>query len=293
MKNWLSFDNVINFFKVEADLVNIEPLRVGAGSNIGDPGTLMDLPVIRINIDGLPKPYIPGSSLKGVLRSISTQVARAKGIRGVCDGVGTYSCGSKRSNYITPYNEYEGETFKILQRMIRDEPRENIIDFIDKNYCIVCKIFGGMSYLSHVYVQDSYIKGHFNIGVKTGIAINRRTGSTIRGGLYKVEFIQPGATFSFSIYGRNLPNYAIGLLIESLKKIDAGVFKIGGFKSRGFGRVQLKNLKFYYNGGGRALDDFDQDITIESRLYEGDEVISVFKQFTEVWNSYASKIAKS
>ncbi|MEM1966176.1 MAG: RAMP superfamily CRISPR-associated protein [Candidatus Caldarchaeum sp.] len=97
----------------------------------------------------------------------------------------------------------------------------------------ICKAFGSSSFSSHVEFQDAYSSGSVVVGVKSGIAINRRSGAVRRGALYEVEYVKSGHEFSGLITVRNLPNYLMGLISSALDYLNAGIVKLGGFKSRG------------------------------------------------------------
>lgn len=165
------------------------------------------------------------------------------------------------------------------------------------DYCIICKIFGSGSYLSHVTFDDAYpptdVEPEF--GVKTGIAINRKSGSVKGGALYTVEFVMPGIYFSGDLYFRNLPNYAIGLILTVIDSINAGIVRIGGFKSRGFGRVNITVSSisgFIYQNGDwisidqvnslEAVDALDTTVNLKQPL---DKILSSFK---EAWTKYVT-----
>ena len=238
---WTTSSIVLRDTIFEGYLVNLEPLRVGSGREapIGSP---VHLAVVRVDYAGRSIPYIPGSSLKGVFRSWAETMAKLKGLE-VCSGLSGETCMDQRR-------------FKdrILGRYILDKLRQgeskNAMNAFWKTACLVCKIFGSPSFCGKVFFEDAYPVGEggsllpFRTGTRTGIAIDRRTGAVFQRARYTVEYVEPGAKFRFRIACQNLPNYCLGLISKVLKMIRDGHVKIGGFKTRGFGRVTIKELVF-------------------------------------------------
>jgi len=222
---------------------NIEPLRIGSG--VGAKLTsLVDLPVLKVMIDGVEKPYIPGSSLKGVFRSFMDVLIRSNGGY-TCQGVGGNLCFNRVKYYVEEYSR--GGKYDELKRVIWE------------NYCLSCKTYGSGSYRSKVYFSDFFPENDVFIGVKPGVGIDRKTGTAARGALYQVEFVHPGALFTGGIRVFDVSNYVLGIIGLTLVEINEGRIKIGGFKSRGFGRVSIEDLRigitFYTSIGGEVKDD--------------------------------------
>ena len=80
--------------------------------------------------------------------------------------------------------------------------------------------------------------------------------------------MEPGTAFSFELRALNLPNYALGLIAKALRMIHEGWARVGGFKSRGFGRVHFEDLVFRSwdaEGKGlvmRAIDAVDEEVDL-------------------------------
>jgi CRISPR-associated RAMP protein (TIGR02581 family) len=253
---------------LEGYLVNRGPLRVGTGR---EPplGSAVDLAVIRVRLGDKLVPYIPGSSLKGVFRSVAVQLARLKGLS-VCSGLSGETCMDWE------YTELGGATLlSKIQEMLREREGESAdaIKLFHEKACLLCKVFGSPSFTGHVEFSDAYPIGEDGsvldvpVGVRTGIAINRRTGAVYRGALYQVEYVEPGARFRFSVRATNLPNYALGLLARILRMLNDGWVRVGGFKTRGFGEVAVEGLRFKARGptvqGTRMLAVDEHDLEVD------------------------------
>ncbi len=132
MPKYEDFDRLECLTRIVGTLVNKTPLRVGSG---GEPpvGSAVDIAVFRVK----EKPCIPGSSLKGMLRSVAEMHAKAEGWK------------------VHPPWEQEP----------------------DGERCEICGIFGDQKLASHVQIYDVFPEETARIFVKPGVAINRDFGS--------------------------------------------------------------------------------------------------------------------
>ena len=290
---WSSHRILRREIEIGGYLVTESPLKIGAGR---EPplGSTVDLAVIRIRLKGNDVPYIPGSSIKGVFRSVATSLALEKGLK-VCSGLSRQTCMDLEVN---------GRTLleSIQESLKRGENDKAIKEFHEKS-CLLCKLFGAPSFTGHVNFSDAYpiseegeILG-VPVHIKTGIARDRRTGAVYRGALYQVEFVEPGARFRFFIRATNLPNYSIGLLAKILRMINEGWVRLGGFKTRGFGKVKVENLSLKVRGeidgyNLKAIDEFDEQVNLKNIAdYSngwlsalGGSAWNALKLFEEVWD---------
>jgi CRISPR-associated protein Csm3 len=273
--DWILHNKLYRNITLDVNYVNKSPLRIGASKG-RSLTSLVDLAVLRINISGKELPYIPGSSLKGVFRSTAENIARSYNISNIC------------------YGGQEG-----LQEELNNATKNNDIERIKEilnKLCLCCKIFGSSSYASHIIFSDAYVNNNFTLGVKTGIAINRRSGSVKTRALYEVEYVNPGASFNGKIILNNLPNYAIGLIAKAIDYINSGIVKIGGFKSRGFGEIECKinSISGRVNIDGSIkdlseidkltkLDNNDKDIVIDKN-----NILGILDQAKVIFDEYAS-----
>jgi CRISPR-associated RAMP protein (TIGR02581 family) len=283
---------------LEGYLVAESPLRIGVGRE-SPLGSAVDLAVLRVNLNGKLVPYIPGSSLKGVFRSTAIQLANRKGLT-VCSGLSKGTCMDLR------YPEFDGKTLlDKIQEEIRNRNYRRAIELFHEKACLLCKVFGAPSFTGHAEFNDSYPvneKGEVQdapVGVRTGIAINRRTGAVHMGALYQVEYVEPGARFRFSIRTTNLPNYALGLLAKILRMVNEGWVRVGGFKTRGFGELRVEGLRFAASGptvqGSKllAVDEKDKEVDLSGDISStqrgletsGENAWRVLAKLEEVWDS--------
>jgi CRISPR/Cas system CSM-associated protein Csm3 (group 7 of RAMP superfamily) len=204
------------------------------------------------------------------------------------------------------YPEFDGKTLlDKIQEEIRNRNYRRAIQLFHEKACLLCKVFGAPSFTGHSEFNDSYPineKGDVQdapVGVRTGIAINRRTGAVHMGALYQVEYVEPGARFRFSIRTTNLPNYALGLLAKILRMVNEGWVRVGGFKTRGFGELRVEGLRFAASGatvqGSKllAVDEKDQEVDLSGDISStqrgletsGENAWRVLAKLEEVWDS--------
>lgn len=291
---WTSGVALLREFSLDAELVNLSPLRIGSGR---EPplGSIVDLAVIRIRREGRLEAYIPGSSFKGLFRSQCETLVRMKNPRvEPCSGLTKNTCMDIRKTA-------EGVTLHTaVQTKLRTRNSKEAMELFFHNACLLCKVFGAPSYAGRISFSDAYLLSDAHYGVRTGIAIDRRTGAVFGGSLYQVEYVEPGARFSFSLRFRNLPNYAVGMLARTITILNNGELRVGGFKTRGFGQVKLESLTLRYMdyvGAGKVLDPLEPDtdkpvdlsniVSQDNGYYTAskEEAWKALKKFEEVWDS--------
>ena len=220
-------------------------LELKTGMRIG--GTTGGLKVggVDLNVitDPFGKPYIPGSSLKGKMRSLIEKLeANQRGLQ---------FWNKKEKNNIVGHECKDDESY---------------------NNCAVCKVWGvlgGINFtvptLTRLIVCDTYLdessitdemKENLELKwteVKFETAINRITGTALGGSLRQAERVPAGARFKDKDEG--------GLIIfnvfdESDKDLLRKVFVamellehdyLGGMGSRGYGRISFRNVEVYWN----------------------------------------------
>ena len=248
---------------LEFVLEAVEPIRIGVG-RADKPYSTVDLPVLRYSIAGTNKvvPVIPGSSLKGVLRTASMLACSHCGL--------TAHSGVREDNCV---NLLESQASNIAGRRVKfDEYRKKVfvdsLNTVVQGLCPTCLLYGTPSISSRIFVGDFLaVEDKYSISVKTGVGINRRLGVAARGVLYSVEYVEPNSQFKGAITLLNTPNWMLSLFAASLLAIHDGWLKIGGFKSRGMGRVRIVEdslvvrLQGMGIGHGR-LEPLDTDVDV-------------------------------
>lgn len=191
--------------RVEVDLETVTGLRVGAER---DTGVGTDLPLLRLP-DG--RPYVPGSSVKGVLRASTERLLAGVGIR-VCDPLDPRArCGADRE----------------------DSPWERL--------CTVCRLFGSPSWAGRIRCGDLVPDGPVTTVVRDGVGIDRGELKASDRLKYDYEVVPPGVSFGGEIRIEDRLPGELGLVLTLIELVDAGVISIGGGTTRGLGRLRLRS----------------------------------------------------
>ncbi|MEM3032340.1 MAG: RAMP superfamily CRISPR-associated protein, partial [Nitrososphaerota archaeon] len=132
---WYTHSTLQRFLRIDISIINDEALRIGVGR--AAPLKAVDLPVVTIRLPKGNMPYIPGSSLKGVIRSTCEFIAKSSGIEGVCMAG---ACGNK---FADP--EQEVTYHAAIDRALRSNDHQGVIEILAR-YCLICKAFGSSSF---------------------------------------------------------------------------------------------------------------------------------------------------
>jgi CRISPR-associated RAMP protein (TIGR02581 family) len=216
LQSFADFDRLEVLTRVTGSLVNLTPLRVGVGR---EPplGSAVDIAPLRVRFaDGSEKPYIPGSSLKGVLRSLAEAILRAQG------------------KYVHDPWDFEAA---------KKEAESG-------GFCLICGIFGSTKLASHVRVYDAYPDGDAPTFVKTGVGINRDFRGVQPGILYTEEQVAPLVRWKFMMDIVNIrvfpePGDERGrLLRQLLQMLASGMVQVGARRTVGYGLVKLEQGRY-------------------------------------------------
>ena len=233
------------------DIETVTGLHIG-GSDAGIEIGGVDKTVIRDAMTN--RPYIPGSSLKGKMRSLMEKYNGLKQNQRIGQGY-IHSCGA----------EYRGDDLKIKGKPEYDN-------------CDVCQVYGvpgerDFSTPTRLVVRDVQLSGKSAdlldatgrtdlpyTEVKTEVSIDRVTAAA---NPRQMERVPAGVAFSpaeiiFSVYHGD--DCDAGRDIDRLKAVVNGLQLLeddflGGLGSRGSGKVRLTNLQVSVRSKDKYLDD--------------------------------------
>jgi CRISPR-associated protein Csm3 len=245
------FKQLVNELRLRWSIAPQGPLLVKSGRESGADPTLLDMNFVRIHHGELGGTvYLPGSSLKGTLRSYCEKIARTvaaahpEGQVQCCDPLdGAVACGNKDD--VTDARK-RGDGVTIYRKL-----------------CSICRTFGHTVQAGHLRVSDAYppkdLASQTNATEqRDGVAIDRQTGGAMRGALYTLEIVTRGA-FEGELWLRNFQLWQVGLLALALHDLGQGRVPIGFGKSRGLGQVKVtyRDLEVSYPAQvGLADKDF-------------------------------------
>lgn len=233
---------------IKGKLTAVDPIHIGAASKASLDPTEVDSSLLK---DASGNPVIPGSSLKGAVRSRFEEILRTIGGR-VCD-----IHNDKDENCVSK-NVTREISAKHLS--LADQAQE----FYDAS-CDVCKLFGGRQFAGKLQFKDCYYIGDKPCAIekRDGVGIDRNTGSAKRGVKYDFEIIPKGTQFDFELIAENLDENQekyLALILDMLQGkslSDGDYLSVGGKTTRGLGRICL-NID---NRNRMTADDYRKKIT--------------------------------
>lgn len=226
------------------------PILIKKGESGADP-TRPDMEFVRTYHEGRETIYLPGSSLKGVIRSHCEKIARTLTEEGERREMWErLTCNPLKDEARAP----DGSCSEKFNRWNEKEQGKLTSEVIFKNSCFVCQMFGNTSLASHVRIADAYpklpedyeeldeeekrkVNPNFT-EVRNGVAIDRIFGS-VAVGPFQFEVTTKGK-FETEIYIKNFTTAQLGLLALALRDLEEQRVFIGFAKSRGLGRVKAE-----------------------------------------------------
>lgn len=209
--------------RLTGTLTTVTGLRIGSGG--GGDNDAVDLPVLRGG-DGYP--FIPGASLKGSIRS--TLEALVRGLQ-FSPKTGLYACNPLNENVKDP--EHACGSHESGKRKEVDPEKA----------CAICRLMGSRVVASHVRFTDVLVDRdrlpHRVVELRDGVAIDRDLRTVHSNRKYDFEVVPPGVTFKLEVFVENPSDWLMGLLMIGFDQVRDGFTALGGFTSRGLGRVQL------------------------------------------------------
>ena len=214
--------------RLSATLRVVSAIRIGAGRDTSIDSS--DLPVVK---DLFGRPFIPGSSIKGAVRSYVERIVRTLapprwGAKATCNPTGPRAgwCVSD----LTRESFHDPADGRLLDRPIYDA------------HCPVCKLFGSPWIASKVAFADATLIGETWFGkyiVRDGVSIDRDTGTAADARKFDFEVVPGGTEFDFQVRADNPSDLELGLLYLGITALQRKELAFGGMTSRGPGLVEL------------------------------------------------------
>lgn len=220
-------------------------VRVGGNSNVIEIGAL-DNPIIRNPITNLP--YLPGSSIKGKMRSSLELTLRLGGTPAL----------TLLPPTMKPVVDREGRPVVPTQ-----------IDPCSCGRCVVCKLFGSgdprktfeptrlifrdclLTQISLKELEEAAgSSGVFFAEIKPGVRMNRATNTVARHAFFNFERVPEGTEFDFELVLRLYDDLDSEAARQDYRKVVAYGLRllekegIGGKISAGYGKIQFRELKW-------------------------------------------------
>lgn len=208
-----------NALRLTLELSPRGPLLIKYGGISANPA-LPDMQFVRTYRAGVGETlYIPGSSLKGVVRGFVE-----KALRTLNDG----------SSWRWACPTFPDEPQSCARRL-GDESNSATVY---KRSCGACRIFGHTHLKGRASFTDLFPDGEVKTEIRYGVAISRLT-HAVAHGPFEMEVAVAG-TFKGHLVLENYEIWQLGLLASALEAMNQGLVKVGFGKNRGFGEVEVK-----------------------------------------------------
>ena len=246
-------------WRISAHLVMKTPLSIGSRLSFLPAGS--DLPVIKTP-DGTP--FIPGSSLKGVICAYTERLLRTlNDDRKKWKGQQLWACDPLREQQrcviATCCDRCEecqahccSECSHCKSCMVNRRSHNGELDDAGftkelwEHSCTACRLFGSPWLASRVAFQDALLSNSDEMlrltEVRDGVGIDRDLGTAKRGIKYDYEVVPAGARFDLRIVVENADEWEVGLLLVALRALEQGELPLGGKTSRGLGWGTMQEL---------------------------------------------------
>lgn len=229
--NWtLRMDRRVRF---EGRLRMNSALHVGTGSGASH----TDAAVLR-HADG--RPFIPGSSLKGALRSHLERLSQAPALEGA--GVGSCLLYPDRQEESTAPNCPSPGWVDAG----KDATQASEEQF--EALCHTCTLFGSPILAGKIRIPDlDIVEASYGgeVEVRDGVGIDRDRGKAVDGVKFDYEVVPSDTAFHFSIAVENPDVAELGLLAAGVRELQRGHLSLGGKTTRGLGACVLEDLSVY------------------------------------------------
>ncbi|HHL38910.1 MAG TPA: CRISPR-associated RAMP protein [Deltaproteobacteria bacterium] len=234
------------------------PLRLSSGVASDE----TDAPLMR---DASRRPLIPGSSLRGAVRSEVERIIGAGVVKGLksCTLFTGDDCNEKAKAFLEELED--GGVTDSAER------EERLMNHILTAHCDVCRLFGSTVFASRLVFHDSVPlkRGEHRDRsiIRDGVGIDRDTGAARENVKFDYEVLDSGGlSFGFEMTAENIEKEGSDhLLINIALLVLKGGIHVGGKRAAGLGLVKLSDVK---------VKGFDDTAAMLEMLARGEEPLS-------------------
>ncbi len=246
------------------------------------------------------KPVLPGSSLRGVLRSQAERIARTLATFAAWDGA--QDAESRKTMFLTrcpacnPLTTKSDDPVASCNSLIKaelssDERRKLEQQGAEEKLCLACQLFGSTWNGSRLRVEDAPFVGEkVEIKVLDFLAIDRFTG----GGRDTAKFdalVLWKPKFRVRLFLENPEPWELGWLALALRDLRDGLITVGFGAAKGFGQCQIEDEKLTF--GFLTDEDFPlsagdaQDPTVQQAIAAGQRLLQGQRSVSGVFQTLA------
>ncbi len=233
------FRKLYNQAVLEGFLEPDGPILIVQGGAVLDP-VAPDLSFVRTLRGGEPTVYLPGSSLKGVLRAQAERILVTEIAEAAAED--PFDTGAERRGLANKQRE-DGDTAGVY-----------------RSSCEADRLFGSTEIAGRFRIGDAFppsrdgdaegFEAANRTEIRFGVAIHRAKQS-VKHGPFEQETVTSGR-FAFRAVLENFELWMLSLLLQAMKDLDLGLVQIGHAKSRGFGSVRVLEPKLAIRWPGKA-----------------------------------------
>ena len=225
-------------YLLECRLTQLAALHIGTGVSGAD----TDSPFICQG----QTPFVPGSSLRGVMRTTAERMSRSLGGGPRCCVL------FEEATEVRCWAGNRDERRKFERANAKD--RNLFLRSKEFYLCPMCRLFGSTLMAAQLKVSDAQFSGvEPRLVRRDGVGIDRDTETARPKIKYDFEVAEPreGVALTFQMQIENAGPVEMGIVYVLLQEMERG-FEIGGKKSRGLGRVKLRLDKVSYFDSNRT-----------------------------------------
>lgn len=239
---------IVNQCRFDLKIETLDPMLIKSGTSVITGPDMAFVRTLRGN--GL-QPFVPGSSLKGVIRSHAERIARTLKTNSVCDVFDSgriEGCSKRHKNAV--------------KEIVNNSQNEQVIYGMQ---CPACKLFGSLLWKGRFNVSDAYLTPEFaeiKPELRDGIGIDRVSGGVAGGAKFDMEVLPAGVVFETFIVIENFEAWQLGWIAYVIRDLLEGYLSVGAGTSRGLGRIQgkLDKLAISYVGSPTQLADLETHV---------------------------------
>lgn len=231
-----------NRYRFEGRMELISPLRLSSGRA----SDVTDAPLMRSRAG---VPYIPGSSLRGALRSEMERTLA---------GLGQKITGVRACILFSPDSDPDAciSVDRKKQEALLNLPEDQVLSYLNQHLCDLCRLFGSPAYASRLILEDSIPLNPAdhpkNASIRDGVGIDRDTGAARENIKFNYEVLEPESGGTFFILRMQIENFDKDsadrtLLRLVLSLLEEGLF-VGGKRSAGLGKIRLRKDSLKVHG---------------------------------------------
>jgi len=190
--------------------------------------------------------FIPGSSIKGVVRSAAERV-----LRSIDPSRASILAEDPLDHAARSHREASSLGDDIARKSGRTEWA---MGTVHKKLCLASRTFGSQAMAGRVRFTDALptpdSRDRANqTEPRSGVSIDRRTGGPARGKLFESEVVT-GGVYAATIHFENVQLWQLALLGVVLEDLDTGLVRLGSAKTRGLGSFAIDRIAIRWSQAG-------------------------------------------